>query len=84
MLKHRARAVFMLIFAVIIGYFVYSSQQSHGKYPFHLGLDLSGGTHLVYNADISKLAPADITASMTALRDDVEHRVNLFGVMGEL
>ena len=80
MLKHRARAVFLLIFAAAIGYFVYVSQQPGGAHPFRLGLDLSGGTHLVYQADVSKLAPGDISDSMTALRDDVERRVNLFGV----
>ena len=80
MLKHRARAVFLLIFAAAIGYFVYSSQQPGSKHAFHLGLDLSGGTHLVYQADVSKLAPTDIKDSMSSLRDVVERRVNLFGV----
>ena len=80
MLKHRARAVFLLIFAAAVGYFVYTSQQPDGKHPFHLGLDLSGGTHLVYQADVSKLSPSDITDSMASLRDVVERRVNLFGV----
>jgi len=64
-------------FKLLVGYFVYSSNTSH---PFRLALDLSGGTHLVYQADVSKLKPADIADSMTALRDDVERRVNIFGV----
>src|SRR3989344_9114235 len=79
MLKHRARAVFLVIFAVLIGYFVYATEQS-GSRPFRLGLDLSGGTHLVYQADVSKISPTDIVDSMSALRDVVERRVNLFGV----
>ena len=80
MLKHRARAVFLLIFAAAIGYFVYSSEKPGSAHPFKLGLDLSGGTHLVYKADVSKLAAGDITDSMTSLRDVVERRVNIFGV----
>ena len=80
MLKHRARAVFLLIFAAAIGYFVYSSQAPGSKHAFHLGLDLSGGTHLVYKADVSKLDPSSIGDSMTSLRDVVERRVNMFGV----
>jgi preprotein translocase subunit SecD len=80
MLKHRARAVFLLIFAAAIGYFVYSSEMSGGSKKFRLGLDLSGGTHLVYQADVSKLAPTDISDSMSSLRDVVERRVNTFGV----
>src|SRR5579872_5486616 len=80
MLKHRARAVMLLIVAAAVGYFVYATNSSSSPYPFRLGLDLSGGSHLVYQADVSKLAPGDISDSMTALRDDVERRVNVFGV----
>lgn len=69
-----------MIFAVLVGYFVYTSNTPSSKYPFRLGLDLSGGAHLVYKADVSKLKGADIKDSMTALRDDVERRVNMFGV----
>ena len=80
MLKHRARAVMVLIIAVVIGYFVYVTNGAGSTHPFRLGLDLSGGTHLVYQADISKIAAADVADSMTALRNDVERRVNVFGV----
>lgn len=70
----------LLVIAAAVGYFVYSTNGPGSSRPFRLGLDLSGGTHLVYQADISKLAPADVSDSMTALRDDVERRVNVFGV----
>ena len=80
MLKHRARAFYIVVIAALIGYFVYASNGLESSHPFRLGLDLSGGTHLVYQADVSKLAAADVPASMSALRDDVERRVNLFGV----
>ena len=80
MFKHRARAAYVLIIAAIVGYFVYASNNPGSSHPFRLGLDLSGGTHLVYQADVSRLAAADITASMSSLRDVVERRVNLFGV----
>ena len=80
MLKHRARAVFLLIFAAAIGYFVYTTQTPSSSHNFKLGLDLSGGTHLVYQADVSKLASSDISDSMASLRDVVERRVNIFGV----
>lgn len=80
MLKHRARAVMLLILAAAVGYFVYVSQLPGGSKPFRLGLDLSGGTHLVYQADVSKIADSDVADSMSALRDVVERRVNIFGV----
>ena len=80
MFKQRAKAFYIVVIAAAIGYFVYASQQPGARFPFHLGLDLSGGTHLVYQADISKLSATDVPDSMAALRDDVERRVNLFGV----
>jgi protein-export membrane protein SecD len=48
--------------------------------PFRLGLDLRGGTHLVYEADVSSISRDDISASMQGVRDVIERRVNLFGV----
>ena len=48
--------------------------------PFKLGLDLQGGTHLVYEADFSNLSESDRGASMEGVRDVIERRVNLFGV----
>src|SRR3989338_5245763 len=50
------------------------------KFPFRLGLDLSGGSHLIYKADISGLESGQVSDSMDALRDVIERRVNLFGV----
>lgn len=76
MLKTRAIAVFVLIIAVAVGYFSYHSK----RFPYRLGLDLNGGTHLVYQADISKLPASDVDVSMEALRNVIERRVNLFGV----
>ena len=46
--------------------------------PFRLGLDLLGGTHLVYQADLSKTA--DPGSALEGVRDVVERRVNAFGV----
>lgn len=47
---------------------------------FRLGLDLQGGTHLVYDADVSSIEQKDRRQSMEGLRDIIERRVNLFGV----
>jgi len=46
----------------------------------HLGLDLKGGTHLVYNADTTQLAEKDKAAALDGVRDVIERRVNAFGV----
>lgn len=50
------------------------------KSPFKLGLDLQGGTHLVYEANFSGIDVKDRNASMEGIRDLIERRVNLFGV----
>ncbi len=46
---------------------------------FRLGLDLLGGTHLVYQADLSQQSQS-ATDAMAGVRDVIERRVNLFGV----
>ncbi len=46
----------------------------------HLGLDLKGGSHLVFEANTAKVKPEDLTDSLNSARDIIERRVNLFGV----
>lgn len=48
--------------------------------PFRLGLDLQGGAHLVYEADVSKIADADKDSAVSGVKDVIERRVNGFGV----
>lgn len=77
----RIGALVLVIAGVVAGYFVYSSQVTpESQFPFKFGLDLVGGSHLVYEADTSSLAPTEVDESMAALRDVIERRVNLFGV----
>lgn len=48
--------------------------------PFSLGLDLQGGAHLVYLADMSGIEESDRDEALESARDIIERRVNLFGV----
>ena len=48
--------------------------------PFKLGLDLQGGTHLIYEADLSNTDEKDKGPKMEVLRDVIEKRVNWYGV----
>ena len=48
--------------------------------PFSLGLDLLGGTHLLYEADLSKIESGNRDDAMAGIRDVIERRVNYFGV----
>ncbi|MCX6791307.1 MAG: hypothetical protein NTV62_03945 [Candidatus Gribaldobacteria bacterium] len=47
---------------------------------FKLGLDLQGGSRLVYEADLKNIGVQDKKESMAGLRDVIERRINLFGV----
>ncbi|RLC38686.1 MAG: protein translocase subunit SecD [Candidatus Nealsonbacteria bacterium] len=47
---------------------------------FKLGLDLQGGSHLVYEADLKNVEKGEEAEAMQGLRDVIERRVNLFGV----
>jgi protein-export membrane protein SecD len=75
------RAVIVLVAIVFIGSSVYdNATQPEAEKPFKLGLDLAGGSHLVYEADVSGVDPAEVSELMNVLRDVIERRVNIFGV----
>jgi preprotein translocase subunit SecD len=91
MIKRIILAVLMLVLGAGVAFFVYKSEPKLNKnfetshaffksHPFRLGLDLSGGSHLVYEADTSAVPADDVDDSMSSLRDVIERRVNLFGV----
>ncbi len=81
----------VLVLGSAVAFFVFKSEpklnpnfQAEGSFfknfPFRLGLDLSGGSHLIYKADVSRVQAREVSVSMDALRDVIERRVNLFGV----
>lgn len=76
----RYSAVLILIAAAAIGFFIWKTNAPENRFAFKLGLDLSGGTHLVYDADTSKLPAGQIDESMNALQTVIERRINAFGV----
>ncbi len=64
-----------------IGWFVYQNATSENpSHPFKLGLDLAGGSHLVYEADVSNVDPVEVPELMGVLREVIERRINAFGV----
>lgn len=48
--------------------------------PFRQGLDLQGGTQLIYRADVERIAAGDRVSALNGARDVIERRVNYFGV----
>ncbi len=52
-----------------------------GRHGMQLGLDLKGGSHLVYEADLSKKDPSQSDAdAMAGVIQKIERRVNEYGV----
>ncbi len=81
MLKLRIGALVLLIAGFFIGFFVYQTEMNpESTKKFRLGLDLSGGSYLVYKADLADVPRADVKDAMESLRDVIERRINLFGV----
>ncbi len=84
MTKSRIGAIFLVLAGILIGLFVYASQKPGqgfvSNFPFKLGLDLNGGSHLVYQADVSNIPSGDIDGTMETLRSVIESRINAFGV----
>ena len=52
----------------------------HKRFQTHLGLDLSGGTHLSLEADMKDIVETDRGEALEGAKEVIERRVNLFGV----
>ena len=79
MWKTRIIALIFLMLGIFLGSYVYKTEMD-GTNPFKLGLDLRGGSYLVYKADVSDVEELDVKSSMDSLRDVIERRINAFGV----
>ncbi|MCX6787329.1 MAG: protein translocase subunit SecD [Candidatus Kaiserbacteria bacterium] len=81
MIRFRVSAVIALIVGLFLAYFVWTTETNPtSSYRFKLGLDLAGGTELVYKADMSQTAAGEQGDALSALQGVIERRVNLFGV----
>lgn len=76
----RTYLVLIILLAILCGVFVYPAWMGAKFRPWRLGLDLVGGTHLVYEIDTSKVADTDRENVLNGLREVIERRINLFGV----
>lgn len=72
-------ALGVLIIAGLLGWFVLTTNGTGSHYGVKLGLDLAGGTELIYKADTSAVL-TDKQGALNSLRDVIDRRVNLFGV----
>ncbi len=83
-MKQKIKAFWVILIVVIISMWLLKGDvlfNGEFKKDFILGLDLAGGAALTYTIDTKSLPEGtDVNASVEALRDVVERRVNLFGV----
>lgn len=72
----------VFVLSVIAGIFTYPPFWAtiSSFRPWSMGLDLAGGSYLVYDIDLGQVQPQDRDSVVTGLRDVIERRVNLFGV----
>jgi protein-export membrane protein SecD len=73
--KHALISLLLLAVFLFLGHLLLTKNTSH---PFRFGLDLVGGTELIYKADTSSVS--DRSGAMESLKEVIERRVNVFGV----
>src|SRR3989344_7190976 len=77
--KNNLKFFLIIVSAVTAGLLVF---QVFGKsfLPWRLGLDLVGGSYLVYEADMKDVAQTDRASVLNGLRAHMARRGNGFGV----
>jgi len=81
MKKNLLIKVILILLVTVACSFISFGYPLFGKtFDLSLGLDLSGGSHLVFEADTSKLDASKKEQAIKSLRNIIEKRVNLFGV----
>jgi len=81
----RRRTVYLLIFILVLfGFALWSvvplDRSVFGREGLRLGLDLAGGSYLVYQADVSDVEPANQDEIMEGVKGVVERRINALGI----
>jgi len=73
-----------LIFLILLALFVFSVcaiiYPMFGREEIHLGLDLKGGLHLVYQADMSNVEAGQETSVIEGVIAVIQNRINPLGV----
>jgi preprotein translocase subunit SecD len=81
----RSRNVYLLIFILVLfGFALWSivpmDRNVFGREGLRLGLDLAGGSYLVYQADLSGIEPGTEDETMDGVKLVIEKRINALGV----
>ncbi|MCX6702975.1 MAG: hypothetical protein NTW60_03870, partial [Candidatus Wolfebacteria bacterium] len=89
--KNSSFLILVIAVAVVAALFVYPKTEIAGAdlstfifgnrvMPWKLGLDIVGGTHLIYEVDLSTVASGDKQSVLSGLQNIMEKRVNAYGV----
>ena len=82
----RKENIYLLLFILaLFGFALWAvvplDSERLGRHGLTLGLDLKGGSHLVYEADLSKKDPSQTDDhAMEGVKQKIERRVNAYGV----
>ncbi len=80
----RGNAPLLIFILIIFGFclwVIFPGNGIFGRDEFKLGLDLRGGSHLVYSIDLTKKDPAQTDADVIeGVKNKIERRVNAYGV----
>ncbi len=80
-----AGTVLLAVFAGLFSYpevlkFAPPAYNAISRLKINLGLDLQGGIHLEYKADISNIDSSHVDEALQGAQDVIERRINAFGV----
>lgn len=81
----KRRSIYLLIFILVLfGFCLWSvvplDRSVFGREGLRLGLDLAGGSYLVFQANLSEVEPENRDAMMEGVKGVVERRINALGV----
>ena len=77
--------IYLLLFILVLfGFALWSvvplNRSVLGRQGLSLGLDLSGGSYLVYQADLSQVEPSNQAGVMEGVKGVIERRINALGI----
>lgn len=81
----KRRNVYLLIFILVLfGFSLWSivplDRSVLGRHGLRLGLDLAGGSYLVYQANLTGIEPGNVNEVMQGVKAVIERRINALGV----
>jgi preprotein translocase subunit SecD len=81
----RSKNLYLLIFILaLLGFALWSivplDKDVFGREGLRLGLDLAGGSYMVYQANVSDIEPGTEDEIMDGVKDVIERRINALGI----